>query len=740
MHVNRIFHQWVGIGCVALLLGGCAAQLARVDSPRTPGVPPTPSVGSAVADYKARDPDASFTFAGAHVDGFATSAKATVPDYALPVLAAAGLPTTARPVVKLLTPTQGPVRSRDLDASDRMLPFVTEVISAPAPSTGAPDTNDRRTDGSVPPVEIRTQPSPDPDRLVEWTRPDERTLALEARAAAPILAAFLQRNAQLFAIDPRALEPALRSARFQSSAYFRKLTFDQTVADEKVLYGRTLVHFDLNWNVIGISRMLVTPDKLRLEPASAAAQGGVEPQSAARTALAVPPDKACQAKPARSVRVERAVDIVRGLRVVDVELASADGDCHWRTIVDAASGKVLNVTDLVDRAFTDAKVNRWRYPGGNLFGPDQTVSTGQYTRNDRRLEHDFFYVMNDHRCEGAAETSCSETGFTSNWCSKAYGTTSGDSFIRATRKSDRDFSSFFPGGSTETFAETNAYYWARQFAQWLKPSLDAMGVLPGSGADYPRVLMITDACRSGSIHNSSFDVTTDDDKGEGTNVIRIAHRNPAGPSNHNAACEGGGCFDNPSNLHHEMNHFFLKRYYDVGSDLDCGGANQLKFIHEGALGTAVPQAFWHGYYGVGYSPSSTSKLYFSNEDIGRVHTSNSNRLTVGGNLCVDMTDDPYVAGRVVGQPLWEFYHGIKVTGSSQSGTWHPSTDTDFNWIVYWAADLMAGSTYKDRYEYANRLMEILDKHTNWSSGGKRDYCEIFEHHGLRNYINEDYCS
>jgi hypothetical protein len=44
-----------------------------------------------------------------------------------------------------------------------------------------------------------------------------------------------------------------------------------------------------------------------------------------------------------------------------------------------------------------------------------------------------------------------------------------------------------------------------------------------------------------------------------------------------------------------MNHFFLKRYYDVGSDLDCGGANQLKFIHEGTLGTAVPQAFWHGY-------------------------------------------------------------------------------------------------------------------------------------------------
>jgi len=168
-------------------------------------------------------------------------------------------------------------------------------------------------------------------------------------------------------------------------------------------------------------------------------------------------------------------------------LATADGDCHWRTIIDAATGRPLNTTDLINRAFTDAKVNRWRYPGGNLFAPEEFVSTGQYTRNDRRLEHDFFWMMNDHRCEGAAETSCMQTNFTSTWCSKAYGTTSGDSFIRATRKTDRDFSSFFPGAGSETFGETNAYYWARQFAQWLKPSLDAMGVLPDSASDFPRL-------------------------------------------------------------------------------------------------------------------------------------------------------------------------------------------------------------------------------------------------------------
>jgi len=121
-----------------------------------------------------------------------------------------------------------------------------------------------------------------------------------------------------------------------------------------------------------------------------------------------------------------------------------------------------------------------------------------------------------------------------------------------------------------TFGETHAYFWARQFAQWLKPSLDAMGVLPGSASDYPKVLMITNACRSGSVHNSSFSVTTEDNKGEGTNVIRLAHRNPAGPS-------------------------------------------------FGTLGTAVPHAFWHNYYGVGYSPS-TNKLYFSSWTIPTSHT------------------------------------------------------------------------------------------------------------------------
>lgn len=721
----------------AILLSACAHKTVR-DTPRTPATQLSPTLQRALAEFRAADPDASFSFVDGHVDSFATSAKAHIPDYALPILRQFGLPETARPVTRLLDPVRQPKPRRDLDQSSQMLPFVPEQGTDSSSDSGKPDEQDRLVEGKLPNVEVRDQPAELPDRMIDWQRPDPKTLTLERGAALPILQAFLARHAQLFEIDQAEVGRSLLPVNYQVAPYFRRATFDQLIDDKhKLLYGRTLVHFDLNWNVIGVSRMLVTAAKLRLRGETTTA---ISQDNAQRIGSNSPPSKQCAAGKTRTVRAEQAVDMIRRIRVWDVEQISLDGECHWRTIIDAASGRVLNVSDLIDRAFTDAQVNRWFFSGGDLFNAQQIVSTGQYTRNDRRLEHDFFYMMNDHRCEGDAETTCNGLGFSNTQCERAHGSTNGSSFVRATRRTNRDFNSYFPGGASETFAETHAYYWARQFAQWLKPSLDAMGVLPDSASDFARVLIVADACRSGSVHNSSYDITTEDNKGEGTNVIRLAHRNPSGSSNHNAACEGGGCFDNPSNLHHEMNHFFLKRYYDVGSDLDCGAANQLKFIHEGGLGTAVPQAFWHNYYGVGYNPSNTSQLYFSSSDIGRVHTSNSNRLTIGNALCVNSTDDPYRAGRVVAQALWEFYHGIKVTGSSTSGTWRPTTDTDFNWIVYWAADLMAASTYKDRYEFANRLMEILDKHTNWSSDGKQDYCEIFEHHELRNFINSDYCS
>jgi hypothetical protein len=738
---HKSFTATPGAAAAFILISGIAgAQTGMTDGPRKPQLP-SASIRQAVDAFRAVDPTASFTYFNGHVDSFAAAGKPSVPDYALPALSELGLSMKARPLRKLNAPLPaGMARAaRDLDKDSNVaLPYVPESPAPPPLASTLPaDTADHSVPGQTVSVESRNLPPKNPDTLIAWERPNDTTLALERRAAPRILESFVTRHRELFGVTSADLSRTLRLTDYESGAFFRKATFDQSYSStEKILYGRTLVHFDLNWNVVGISRMIVTPAKY----AAPAAGNIINSAEAVRLASAVFPDKTCAGAQPTARRAELAIDMLRNARVWDVEMLAKNGACHWRTILNAPDGKLLNVSDLVDRAWTDAKVNRWMYSGGDLFTPQQVVSTGIYTRNDRRLEHDFFYMMNDHRCEGLSETSCSETTFPSNWCSAAYGTTSGPSYIRATRRTNRDFSPYYPSGSSETFGETHAYYWSRQFSQWLKPSLDAMGVLPGSSSSYPRVLMISDACRSGSVHNSSYAVTTDDNKGEGTNVIRLAHRDPSGSSNHNSSCQGNGCFDNPSNMHHELNHFFLNRYYGVGSDLDCGSSNQLRFTHEGILGTAVPQAFWHNYYGVGYNPSSTSKLYFSNSTVGRVHTSDTNKMTVSNYLCVNNTGDPYTAGRVVGQALWEFYHGVKMSGSVQGSTWSPSTDTDFNVIVYWAADLQAASTYKDRYEFANRVMEILENHSNWSSTGKADYCSIFEHHGLRTYIQSSYCN
>ena len=86
--------------------------------------------------------------------------------------------------------------------------------------------------------------------------------------------------------------------------------------------------------------------------------------------------RACAGSQSTARRAERAIDMLRNARVWDVEMLAQNGKCHWRAIVDAASGKLLNVSDLVDRAYTDAKVNRWSYPSGDLFNPQQVVSSG----------------------------------------------------------------------------------------------------------------------------------------------------------------------------------------------------------------------------------------------------------------------------------------------------------------------------------------------------------------------------
>ena len=90
--------------------------------------------------------------------------------------------------------------------------------------------------------------------------------------------------------------------------------------------------------------------------------------------------------------------------------------------------------------------------------------------------------------------------------------------------------------------------------------------------------------------------------------------------------------------------------------------------------------------------------------------------------------------------MWEIFHGKAVKGSVISSMPRPATDRDFLVLTYWAAELVDASTFKDRYEMANRVMEIMENHSTLSSTGKQQWCSAWEHHELGTFIINAYCS
>lgn len=100
------------------------------DNPRTRDVPPLRAIEAAVADFKAADPDASFSYFNGHVDGFATRPRKALPAYASYVLASVGLPLVTREPIFLGSPLHTdthpkPARDRDADF-DIALPTLPE--------------------------------------------------------------------------------------------------------------------------------------------------------------------------------------------------------------------------------------------------------------------------------------------------------------------------------------------------------------------------------------------------------------------------------------------------------------------------------------------------------------------------------------------------------------------------------------------------------------------------------------
>ena len=713
-------------------------------------VTPSPALQDAIRALLAQDQAASFTYYLGHVDSFSTRPKATVPAYAAALLRAHGLSTDAQANEQLQI-VESTKRRQDLDANlDRRLPVPYEE-----------DTQDAMFDASAaddiaPENGIDTAPMYEqvkPARPIEapralWVGPGEQERAREAAVAKPILLGFLQQYQKVFEVDKDDLQtelPGLQQTVYSVGRYARKAVFQQSLAGEPLIGGKTIVLFDRNWNVTAISRMIATPRKLPVAPSTT-----IEAAAASNIAMEALAHKTqTNAAVWKVATAVRGIDPVRQKRLWVINARVATGiDLHMRVKLDAATGAVLNISDNVDR-YTDAKVRRWGYSGGNLEAPSQYVASDFYTRDDNTLVHDFFHIVNDERGGGDPQVVCTETDKDTLWYEQAYDTTTGSSYVRPTRRNDRDFSLWYPHNPSGSFSESNSYYWARWFFQWIKGSISDLGALPAAAADYPQVLIVTNACISaGGLYSSTFGVTTDQDQGEGIPVIRLPEKCRSSNGNCTApdytgfetfkTCEGDGCSSPPSVIHHEINHFLLKSYYDVLSGSDCGGSEQLKFLHEGILGSAVPQAYWHHYYGVGYNPADNF-LYKADYDAGRVHVDDASNITLSDYPCDD-AGDPYKSGRVAGQVMWEIYHGKEITGSVMTTMPRPATDRDFLVLAYWAAELVDASIFKDRYEMANRVMEIMENYSTLSSTGKQQWCNAWEHHELGTYINSAYCN
>jgi hypothetical protein len=682
------------------------------------------------------------------VDSFSASPKLTIPDYARSVLLKAKM--FVRPVKPTILPTT--LKNKDaINWEKNTQPFPFEMEESIKQYSGKQEED--LPDGKSEDIHAITDSRPQPEN-----RPSEPYVISnkESKTAHLVLLEFFKQNNTLFELSDQDIKrglPNLEHVNYTSGKYFKRLTYQQMVPGGQLHNGKTLALFDHNFNVISVSRIIITPQKmvsiLRGKQGKNISKDQAVELSMKTIIQRLKKDKRSALKVTEATL---GVDAVRGIYTWKTRVIGADQYYSDLTLtLNAMTGELLNISDNIDR-YTDANINRWGYSSGDFTAPVRYNSTNFYTRDDNTLVHDFFHVVNDNRNNGDSLHNCSDTPQQTQTESAAYGTTSGSNYIRPTRRSDRDYSAWWPGESSGAFGETHVYYWSRWFMQWIKSALNDLGALPNNAADYPRVLLITNSCNSGvGVHNSSFSVSTYQNIGESTNTIRFPERcrssngscSTSNYSNSNSdhlyTFEGNAGYPAPGVIHHELNHFVMKRYMGIESGKDCGAYEELKFLHEGAAGRSLPQAYWHNYYGTGYAPTNTNRQYRADNIAGRPHTNNSNLNKRSDFPCTDEVSS-YEAGSVVHQAMWKFYHGIKVAGSTQSSIPRTSTDRDFLVLYYWAADLVSSSTYQDRYEMANRVMEIMENHSDLSSSGKGDWCDVWDTHELDNFILSSYCN
>ena len=567
--------------------------------------------------------------------------------------------------------------------------------------------------------------------------------------AKPILREFLTAHNNIFELPPQLLAndlPNLTLVKYGVGRHFRRAEFTQAIGNKPVLDSKTIVLFDLNWNVVGISRQLLTRQKLGLDPAPT-----IPEQQARRLAV-----QALQlTRPEVRILGSRlGIDVLRQILAWQVKVLDKQKRSEFTVTLHGNDGTLLNISDDTAR-YNDAQVQRWSYPDGDMTQAERVVTTGVYTHDDNTLVHDFFYLVNDDRNDGGTGV-CAATSPNSNSTPDAYGTASSSEYIRPTRRSDRNFSLWDPEDPEGSFGESHVYYWARKYMQWQKQALIDLGVLTtGNFNDYTKVLIIVNACDDDAGHYTcALEVSTKDNLGENLGKIVLPERcrdgnpncAPADFADTNSGdlytFEGSGGYHFPGVIHHELNHFVLIDYFNVSNSLDCSISKQLKYFQEGGLGRTLPQMYWHNHYDVGYLPDTTDKLFRSDNTSGKVHDeSNASSLNhLSDFLCADGVDDPYSWGGIVAQPMWEIYHGQKVEGATRVGMARPAEDLGMIKSMYYAADLASASTFQDRYELANRFMEFWELFSTAISTTKEDWCEVWGHHGLDTWIADSYCN
>lgn len=692
-----------------------------------------PRLKQAIERFQRRDPDARFTFLRGHVDAFTSHTKPSVPEYARKILVAAGLSSEVQ--VQTLEQTTELAKNAEGDTS-----IAKEELSGKnIGSNGENDLGERD--------DITSQP----DKANAKTQWYEQSGKNQVK---PILLEFLSTHEEIFELPPDFLSnnlPNLELIKYGVGRHFRRAEFTQSLEDKTpILDSKTIILFDQNWNVVNISRQLMTANKIGLDEKNAIAKAAAN--QIALSALDI------TAETAVIVGSTMGVDPIRGILAWQVALTDKNTSNEYTVTLNGESGAVLNISDDTAR-FNDAQVKRWKYADGDRTNPTQILSTGIYTHDDNTLVHDFFYLVNDDRNDGGTGV-CSETSPASNTTPNAFGTTTSAEYVRPSRRSDRNFALWLPRASKGPFGEGHVYYWARKYMQWQKQALVDLGVLSlGNFNNYTKALIIVNACKShAGAFSSNFPVSTMDDLGENLGTIILPERcrkgNPnctqteyQANSSNLYSFEGDGGYHFPGVIHHELNHFVLIEYFDVNNGKDCNIQKENNYFQEGGLGRTLAQMYWHNHYDVGYKPETdnilnTNKLFRSDDTSGEIHNEDdaSSLNEIANFACGADNGNPYAWGSVVHQPMWEIYHGQKVVGATRVGMARPATDNGMIKSVYYAADLASASSFPSRFELANRFMEFWELFSTAMPSTKTDWCDAWQHHGMNTFIDLNHCS